>query len=319
MAARFNEAERSAVRAHLDDILGSEPFLKSGRRQRFLEYIVTETLEGRGGALKGYSVAVDVFDRPATFDPALDPIVRVEAGRLREKLRDYYASAGRPNDVRIELPKGRYAPRIEIGTGPSALARRGREPDAARPTLAVLPFVNLSGDRSNDYLGDGLADELVTDLGRISGLRVVSRHSSFLCRNPDLPLANIADALKARFIIEGSVQVERAQVRVSANVLDPASGGSLWSARFKGDRRELFSMQDQISRGVASALSVKLTPRESELVGRRGTESTRAHDALLKGLSLFCGYSETTCAEAQDHFREATRLDPAYADRKSVV
>lgn len=313
----FTETERSAVRDHLGRILASEPFLKSGRRRRFLEYIVNEALAGRSASLKGYNVAVEVFDRPSTFDPATDPIVRIEAARLRERLRDYYETAGGAGAVRIDLPKGGLAPRIEIGGAPDLGGGPVAGGDAAlragRQALAVLPFVNLSGDERNDYLGDGFADALVTDLAKVAGLFVVSRHSSFLYRGASLSIGRIAEALRVRFVVEGSVQAAQQRLRVSANVLDATSEQSVWSARFEGGVTEIFSIQDDISRGVARALSVKLTPQEDGLLGRRGTRDPKAHDELLKGLSLFWGYSQPTCAAAQGHLLESARLDPAYA------
>jgi TolB-like protein/tetratricopeptide (TPR) repeat protein len=127
-----SESEQKAIREQLARILDSAPFQQSRRRQRFLEYIVNETLAGRGERLKGYSVALAVFDRPNTFDSALDPIVRIEAARLREKLREYYEADGRSDPIRIDLPKGRYTPRIEF-----------REPQSPASSLgpAELPAV----------------------------------------------------------------------------------------------------------------------------------------------------------------------------------
>jgi TolB-like protein/Tfp pilus assembly protein PilF len=110
----WSESDQKAVREELDRILHSGPFQQSRRRQRFLEYIVSETLAGRGDRLKGYNVAVEVFDRPETFDPVTDPLVRIEAARLREKLREYYDTAGQADPVRIDLPKGAYTPHIEF-------------------------------------------------------------------------------------------------------------------------------------------------------------------------------------------------------------
>jgi TolB-like protein/Flp pilus assembly protein TadD len=118
-----------AVRAQLDRILKSEPFHQSPRRQKFLQYLVEETLAGRGDRLKGYPIAIEVFERPASFDPLVDPVVRVEAGRLRDKLREYYDNQGRNDPVVIELRKGGYAPHITM-RGPGADAELS---EAARP------------------------------------------------------------------------------------------------------------------------------------------------------------------------------------------
>jgi len=110
----WSESDQSAIREQLDRVLKSGPFHQSQRRQRFLEYLVNETLAGRGERLKAYTIAVEVFERPQSFDPLVDPLVRVEAGRLREKLREYYEVEGAGDAVRIELPKGSYAPHIEL-------------------------------------------------------------------------------------------------------------------------------------------------------------------------------------------------------------
>lgn len=110
----WTESDQSAVRDQLCRILGSGPFVHSKRRQQFLVYIVNETLAGRGDRLKGYNIAVEVFDRPENFDPNVDPVVRIEAGKLRDRLREYYEADGQQDPVRIELPKGCYTPHIEI-------------------------------------------------------------------------------------------------------------------------------------------------------------------------------------------------------------
>jgi TolB-like protein/predicted Zn-dependent protease len=110
----WSEPDQAAIREQLERILLSGPFHQSHRRQRFLEYVVNETLAGRGERLKGYNVALEVFDRPQTFDPILDPIVRIEATRLREKLREYYGAEGQGDPIWIDLPKGTYTPQIEF-------------------------------------------------------------------------------------------------------------------------------------------------------------------------------------------------------------
>ena len=110
----WSEPDQKAVREQLNRILKSGPFHQSQRRQRFLEYLVNETLAGRGERLKAYNVAVEVFERPETFDPVVDPIVRIEAARLRDKLREYYDSDGRSDPIHIDLPKGGYAAHIEF-------------------------------------------------------------------------------------------------------------------------------------------------------------------------------------------------------------
>ena len=111
----WSESDQAAIRQQLDRILHSGPFHQSHRRQRFLEYLVNETLAGRSERLKGYSIALEVFGRPETFDPIVHPLVRIEAARLREKLREYYGTEGRDDPVRIELPKAATRRRSSSG------------------------------------------------------------------------------------------------------------------------------------------------------------------------------------------------------------
>ena len=144
----WSDFDQEVVREELRRILQSAPFAQSRRRQRFLEYIVNETLAGRGERLKGYNIGLEVFDRPETFDPAIDPIVRIEAARLRDKLREYYDTEGRADPARIELPKGSYTPHIELRGAPASGSRpeeapEAHEPAARRSALASIGWTPL--------------------------------------------------------------------------------------------------------------------------------------------------------------------------------
>ena len=143
-----SESEQRAIREELARILNSAPFQQSRRRQRFLEYIVNETLAGRGERLKGYNVALAVFDRPNTFDAALDPVVRIEAARLREKLREYYEADGQADPVRIDLPKGRYTPRIEFRHAPTSAPSPGLTVEREPPGEGAVPSIEQAAPQS---------------------------------------------------------------------------------------------------------------------------------------------------------------------------
>jgi Tfp pilus assembly protein PilF len=156
----WSDSDRKAIREQLGRILGSAPFLQSRRRQRFLEYIIDETLAGRGGRLKGYTIGLEVFARPATFDPVADPIVRIEAVRLREKLRQYYTSVGRSDPIRISLPKGTYTPQIAFrqATEFSAwLERESNRANGARFGSSSAALMGLYGTRDIDSHNELLA------------------------------------------------------------------------------------------------------------------------------------------------------------------
>jgi hypothetical protein len=174
--------DHEAIRAQLDRLLLSRQFQRSRRRRQFLEYIVNETLAGRSDRLTGYNVALDVFGRPDTFDPAIDPVVRVEAGRLRDKLREYYAGDGQRDPIHIDLPKGTYTPQIELRhedrIAPQPMPTTCAVSSTV-PSVAVLSFDDLSADQNLGYLGDGVAEDIITALSPFPDLRVVARASSF--------------------------------------------------------------------------------------------------------------------------------------------
>jgi tetratricopeptide (TPR) repeat protein len=174
----WSKAKTETVQACLAKMLETNVFAHAERQKRLLAYLISQTLAGRSDRLKGYTIAIDVFDRNSDFDPAVEPIVRVETARLRAKLREYYADEGRLDPVRIEIPKGAYSVRI-CDTADA----RPREADAAgkeeKPSLAVLPFANMSDDPGQDYFVDGIVEDLTTDLSKLSGLVVISRHSAF--------------------------------------------------------------------------------------------------------------------------------------------
>ena len=153
---QFSEGDRMLIREQLGRILESTPFVQSRRRQRFLEYVVHETLAGRGERLKGYSIALEVFGRPETFDPVADPIVRIEAGRLREKLRCYYDTYGWKDPVRITLPRGTYRPRIVFRDGDSSAPR----------TVLMQPLMREENAQKPEAVAE---DALLTGLGRFWG------------------------------------------------------------------------------------------------------------------------------------------------------
>lgn len=318
----WNAGERAAVLLELATVLASDSFAQSPRRRRFLEFIVSEALANRGGQLKGYRIALEVFGKPPSFDPVLDPVVRVEAGRLRDRLREYYSGQGLTDPVVITLPKGSYAPEFEFRLPATTVPRAraavatsdaGSPATTAKPGLAVLPFRNVSDDHENDYLADGLTDTLITDLSKVSALSVVCRQSSFACRDSGMPLAEIARRFAVRYLVLGSVQRLGQHLRIGARVIDSETDATIWADRYDREMGDLFAIEDDVCRSIVQALRITLTPREAARLGRGGTGSLEAHDALLRGLEQFWLYTRASCVEAISHFSRAAQLDPAYS------
>src|SRR5262249_40108457 len=192
------------IRAHLSQILASAAFSKADRIRRFLRFAVEESLGGRASQLNEYSIGVEVYDRPTTFDARLDSIVRVEAGRLRSKLREYYETEGRNLPIRIEFPKGGYTPvfkEIDVVTKEPRVSPPG--PQGLR-ALAVLPFSDLSPQRDQEYLGDGIAEELMFALSRLREVRVASQTSIFAFKGRPQDIRELGKLLGVDAVVEGS-------------------------------------------------------------------------------------------------------------------
>jgi len=223
----WSESDQKAIREQLVCILNSGPFHQSQRRRRFLEYLVNETLAGRGERLKAYNVALAVFDRPETFDPVTDPLVRIEAARLREKLREYYEADGQSDPIRITLPQGTYTPHIEFRTLLSSWNSAPSLPD--KSSVAVLPFDNIGADPKWDRLADGMTDDVITDLSHSKDLVVIARNSTELYKGKPIDLRQVGRDLNVKYVLEGSIQSMGDQIRVNAQLIEAASGSHIWS------------------------------------------------------------------------------------------
>jgi adenylate cyclase len=245
------------VRAHLERVLDSPQFHNSWRRARFLRAVVERSLEGRAEDLKESVVGVMVFDRPPDYDPKIDSIVRVQARQLRGKLREYYAGPGSGERIRIELPKGSYAPVIR--TMGQAETTRLVAIDSVTPRaaahLAVLPFESLGPDSDNEYFSEGITDEILTALSRVPGLRLIARSSVFQFKGQTGDVRRIARQLNAECVLEGSVRRSGDQVRIAAQLIQGADGTHLWGETFDAciaDPRQVFAIQEAIALEIIS-------------------------------------------------------------------
>ncbi|MCU1335582.1 MAG: repeat-containing protein [Bryobacterales bacterium] len=242
------------VRSQVEKVLASPIFVRSERISRFLRFAVEHALAG--SPTKEYLVGVEVFDRAADYDPRVDPIVRVEARRLRAKLKTYYGSEKDTDQVVIEFPKGAYTPIFRLR---DVTAR----PDPSGPTaMAVLPFANLSPASEDDYFSDGLAEELILLLTRVEGLRVVAWSSASQFRGREQELSSIRENLKAGVILRGSVRRAGGRVRATAQLIDTATGSYLWSEAFDRSLSDVVSIQQEIARAIVETLRLAWRPAQ---------------------------------------------------------
>lgn len=200
---------------------------------------------------------MEVFDRKASYDPRVDPIVRVEARRLRAKLKAYYEGDGSADAVLIEFVSGGYAPRLALREAPrqaplapprqASLAPPRQEPGVV--TVAVLPFADLGGKSENQYFSDGLTEELIHALTKVPGMRVVAWNTAAqLCDRQDV--RSIGQQLRVGTALTGSVRIAGPSLRVRAQLIDTASGVYLWSETFDRPMQDVFAIQEEIARAI---------------------------------------------------------------------
>jgi len=286
------------VLAQLERVLASETFQQADRLKRFLTFIVKEALAGRSGDLKEYVIGVQVFRKEDVFDPRTDPIVRVQARRLRAKLMRYYNEEGRTDTLTIELPKGGYAPVFHGREGQVARRTVGAAL-ASRNSIVVLPFLNHSGDADTDAFCKGVADEVVHRLAQLPGLRVLKSGDN----------AEAMARTAAALVVGGTVRRSSGRVRVSAHLLDGATGVYLWSELVDGDLSEAFAVQER----VAEVVTTKLEPEVGEgpgafRVARPGV-NLAAQNLCLQGRYHLNQRTEEGLTKAVDFFEKALAED----------
>ena len=324
----WSESEDRTIREQLSRLLESSLFMHAERLGRFLKFVVDETLEGRADRLNQFAIAIDVFDRDESFDPTVDAIVRVEAGRLRSKLLEYYDELGSGDPIRIELPKRSYAAAFHFRSATEASASlENAEQDSAimsskdsnktisliEPTIAVLPFVNMSPDPEQVYFADGITEDLITDLSKLPGISVISRQSTFSYKGAAVPAQQVCDELGANLVLEGSVRKVGNRVRITAQLIEGSSGQHLWAQRYDRDLGNIFDIQDEVNQKIVSACRLQLSDSDRKNLERRGTDVIDAYDYVLRGMKETQANTMEGSVRARYCFESALELDPDYA------
>src|SRR6266853_3730169 len=348
------EISVESIRAALDKILASPGFANADRLSRFIRYVVQETLDGQTDKLKESLLGIDVFGRKPTYDPRVDAVVRTEAVKLRARLRDYYESEGREDEVVIDLPKGGYIPAFRIreklpepvatpaeevvekpappdwrpvlagalivavlaatiyfamrGRGSSSADSRAVEPSS----IAVLPFADLSPEKDQEYFCDGMTEEIIDALSKIGGIRVVARTSTFSFKGKQQDIREIGKKLNVAAVLEGSVRKDGNRLRVTAQLNSVADGYHLWSETYERELKDVFAVQDEISRSIVDTLQVKLARgRTSPLV--KPPEDLAAYDLYLQGRYHWSRWRTEGAEKSTHYFEQAIARDPKYA------
>lgn len=188
---------------------------------------------------------------------------------------------------------------------------------AGKPSIAVLPFTDLGEKAGQDYFAEGLADDLITDLSKISGLLVIARNSSFSFKDQSLDLDKIAEQLNVRYVVEGSVRREGDSVRINVQLIDAKTGSNIWAERYDRDYSKLFALQDEVIERIVEALSVRLTAGEKTQIARLPTQNLEAYDFYIRAEQKVYAIDYKSLGEALSLYQNAIKLDPTFADAYS--
>jgi TolB-like protein/tetratricopeptide (TPR) repeat protein len=345
------DSDPQLVRVELDKILSSQTFAQWESLKRFLRHVVERKLEGRAGELKELSIGSDVFERGDSYDPRIDPIVRVQATRLRTKLRDYYQGEGSTAELRIDLPKGSYVPTfVDRSTEkehglllPHAgiasrwrrlwpvfvltflvaafaallwlvgpLWNRSTTTDAgALRSILVLPFADMSPDHDYEYYGDGLADEITTTLAGIPDLDVVPRTSAFRFKSAPQDMGVIAAELGADAVLQGSVRSSGETLRVAVQLIRASDGKQLWAETYDRPAADAFTVQSDIAQSVARTVSRNLAAPASGEA--RYVPAPGAYEDYLRGQFEREKNTPLSLARSVGFFEQTLQKDPDFA------
>ena len=361
---RTPDSRPQAIRATLERLLGTQHFSASSRRGQLLRYLVEHTLAGDADKINEYAIGLDVFQRPTSFDPRIESVVRTEFSRLRQRLKDYYAEDGRRDTIVIDFPPRSYvasftfrdaskldettafpeparAPQLVppsarkvrrpwlIGAivvtcvaalvvagillwnqhGPTAVTNQAiQEPIHA---IVVLPFENYSPSHQDDYVADGITEELTNDLAQWRDMRVVARTSAFAFKGKGEDVRQIGQQLNVDTVLEGSFTRLGDHVRITAQLNRATDGYHLWSHSYETQSNDMLAMQDEVANSITDA--IRDIGGGSPPVIRPPTANPEALDLYLQGEYQYHLRTPDSLAKAIDLFEAALKKDPNFA------
>jgi TolB-like protein len=247
-------------------------------------------------ALKAYETLRDRLHRELGVKPEPETIKLYESIRLRRA--------------------GAAPPVIALAPAPQENEAKSARTELALPTkpsIAVLPFENMSGDPEQEYFADGMVEEIITALSRMRWLFVIARNSSFTYKGRAVDVKQVGRELGVRYVLEGSVRKAGSRVRIAGQLIDTSTGATLWADRFDGELKDIFDLQDQVTASVVGAFAPKLEQAEIERAKRKPTESLDAYDYFLRGMAGIHSWTREGNDEALQHFARAVQLDPDFA------
>jgi TolB-like protein/Tfp pilus assembly protein PilF len=355
-SARVPGSRSQEIRDYLAQLLASPQFAASGRRGQLLQYLVQHTLAGDADRVTEYAIGLDVFQKPTSFNPQIESVVRTEFSRLRQRLKDYYAEEGRKDRIVIDFPPRSYAASFEfreaveipepvITPQLAPLSAAPKRPIALRITtlalaflapvavavfaiwreharlgwwrqqpiqaIVVLPFENFSPDHQDEYIADGMTEELTNDLAQWRDLRVVARTSAFAFKGKGEDVRRIGQQLDVDAVLEGSFTREGDRIRTTAQLNRTADGYHLWSHSYETQSNDLLAVQEEVANSIVGA--IRQVRGGSAPAIHAATTNPQAHDLYLQGEYQFNLRTPESMQKAVQLFDAATAQDPSFA------
>ncbi len=259
----------------------------------------------------GVNVAVRLESIATPGGIAVSAAVRDNVGN-RLDLR--FEDMGEQTLKNIDRPVRAYGISLDFPPAPSGSDASQEEPwEIEKPSIAVLPFNNISGDPEQEYFSDGITEDIITDLSKISGLFVVARNTVYTYKGKPAKVQQVSQDLRVNYILEGSVRKAGSRVRVTAQLVEGKGGGHLWADRYDRDLTDIFALQDEITHTIVDHLKVKLLPEEKKVIGQAPTGSFEAYAYYLRGRHFLHWHSKSHYVLAKRMFAMAVELDPLYA------
>src|SRR5438874_811155 len=258
----------------------------------------------------------DIFGDGVNVAARLESIAPIGGIAVSQSVRDHvgkrldlaFEDMGQRRLKNIETPIRVYSISVDRPSSDGA-ASAGQE----RPSIAVLPFVNMSGDPEQEYFSDGITEDIITDLSKVSGLFVVARNTAFTYKGKSVEVQEVAKRLGVNFILEGSVRKAGSRVRVTGQLIDGKTGGHMWADRYDRDLTDIFAIQDEITHAIVEQLKVKLLPQEKKNIAQTPTDNVEAYTYYLRGRQFIERRSKAYYQLARQMFAKAVELDPLYA------
>jgi adenylate cyclase len=334
--ARISEAEGRTVKLIGDGFLAEFPSVVNavacaaavqyGMRERNAGLPRDRRMELRIGInlgdviVEGDDIYGDGVNVAARLESIAEPGGIVVSGSVRDNVGNrldlQFEDIGEQRLKNIDRPVRAYSVLLDSHSSSATVLSEAdfqKTKAIEKPSIVVLPFNNMSGDPEQEYFSDGITEDLITDLSRISGLFVVARNTSFTYKGKPVKVQQVSQDLRISFILEGSVRKVGSRVRVTVQLVEGRDGGHLWADRYDRDLTDIFAIQDEITRCIIEQLKVRLLPEEKMIIDRVPTENVEAYGYYLRGRQFLHRHSKTYYVLAKRMFAKAIELDPLYA------